>query len=94
MQMYSSFNEALVNAASLAIDPSLEDFENKFAPTLKPDYNEKWLHFLLNLVTLGVVMITAPYFNSCKCWLPLLSNIVSIFADYADGKMCRRCHIS
>lgn len=85
MQMYKGFSDTLVAAAAETIDPSLQDFENKFAPIPKPP-NDKWLTLLLDLVTIGAVMIIGPYFNNCKCRLSLSLCLVPSFTDHANRK--------
>ncbi len=65
-QMHDQFNTALFDTAAAELDPSLQDFENTFAPVApKPD--ETWLNVLLDLVSMGAVMVFAPFFDACKC---------------------------
>ena len=63
--MFSSFNDALSQAAAETIGPALQDFENKFAP-VPPPPNNTWLQILLDLVGMGAVIAGAPFFSSGK----------------------------
>ncbi|KAK3934190.1 hypothetical protein QBC46DRAFT_300262 [Diplogelasinospora grovesii] len=68
-EMYASYDSALFKAAAGAIDPALQDFENKFAPVPPPQDNT-WLQILLDLIGMGAVMIAAPFFSFYLAELP------------------------
>ena len=63
--MYKTYYTALVDAASLSINPSLDHFENTFAP-VPPPADDSWMFFLIDLATLGTAMGVAPFFSSGK----------------------------
>lgn len=67
--VYQAFNDALYKAAASAINPSLDDFTNKFAPLPTPKDN-KALLLLLDLITVGVSSVAAPFFNTYLKQLP------------------------
>ncbi|KAK4098174.1 glycoside hydrolase family 18 protein [Parathielavia hyrcaniae] len=47
--------------ASLSLQ--VDDMENIFAPIPEPNQDNIWLHMLINLITLGSMMVAAPLFN-------------------------------
>lgn len=68
-EMYQSYHDALYKAAAAAINPALEDFENKFSP-IPPEEDNTWLLLLLDIVTVGVSAAAAPFFNNFLAKLP------------------------
>lgn len=70
-EMYSSYHNALFKAAASVITPSFSDFENKFQP-IPPEEDNTWLLLLLDLVTVGVSGIAAPFFNNFLSKLPYI----------------------
>jgi hypothetical protein len=92
LQMYSTYHDALFQAAASSINNALDDFENKFAPVPKPQ-DDTWLMILLDLVSLGSVMVAAPFFNACKCSLLVLLRLVLILT-LQTGKTWPRCRTS
>jgi len=63
MQMYASYQTALVDAAALTINPALADFENNFAP-VPPPPDDTWLEILLSVIDLVGVVGVSSYFNT------------------------------
>jgi hypothetical protein len=61
--MYKNYYNALFQISSVLF-AGFQSFENDFAP-LPPDNNEE-LQILLDLVGLGALMISAPYFDACE----------------------------
>ena len=64
--MYASYYNAIKDAASLTIDPTLPDFENTFAP-IPPPPDDKWLDLVIELLSLGIGAMSRPFFEGCKC---------------------------
>jgi len=64
-QTYNQYHSALVSAAALLIDNSLDDLENKFAP-VSPSNSDTWLDILLNLISMGTPMAGGKFFTSGK----------------------------
>ena len=65
--MYDSFNDVLYQTAASTLDPSLQDFENTFAP-VPPPPNTQELQLLLDIIGIGAALVFAPFFDLCK-WL-------------------------
>ncbi|OBT40321.1 hypothetical protein VE00_08471 [Pseudogymnoascus sp. WSF 3629] len=68
-EMYQTFNDALYKAAATVITPALSDFEKKFTP-VPPEEDNTWLLLLLDLVTVGISAVAAPFFNNFIAKLP------------------------
>ncbi|SPQ21569.1 e2cb8c7a-6b71-4cba-a482-675fd0a9b2df [Thermothielavioides terrestris] len=68
-QMYASYHQAIIEAAALTIDPALQDFENKFAPVPPPE-DDRWLDFVLDLLSVGVGAVAKPFFEGYIATLP------------------------
>lgn len=69
--MYPSYLDSLTKATTFIITNSLSDFENKFQP-IPPENNNTWLLLLFDLVTVGVSVVAAPFFNNLLSKLPYL----------------------
>ncbi|OAA81632.1 Glycoside hydrolase [Akanthomyces lecanii RCEF 1005] len=68
-EMYASYADALGNAAAEKIDPSLDDFQETFAPT-PPEDDKEWLTILLDLVSMGTGMVAGPFVGKVVGKLP------------------------
>lgn len=87
--MYASYYDAIKEASSKAIGPTLPDFEHTFAP-VPPPPNDKWLDFVVQLLSLGIGAVTKPLIDGCKCQLLaflLLDGDLPGKYRYADSKM-------
>jgi hypothetical protein len=58
-QLHDQFNTALFDTVAAELDPSLQDFEDTFAPVLPPP-DQAWLNVLLDFISMGVDMVYAP----------------------------------
>lgn len=68
--MYKNFYTALFQVSSFLF-AGFQNFMNEFAPVAPPkDLTSFYL--LMNLINLGVVGVSAPYFNSSKLSEPVL----------------------
>lgn len=65
--MYATFYNGIVQAAALSLDPSLDDFENTFAPVTT---SSDWLQLLLIFVNLFGTVAVSAFFNSGKFAAP------------------------
>ncbi|GCB21695.1 killer toxin subunits alpha/beta [Aspergillus awamori] len=70
---YSRLDSAISKVAGTYIDSQLQDFEDTFAP-VPPTPSDTWLEILLNLLGLGITVVTAPYFEGVFTSLPALSG--------------------
>lgn len=100
-EIYETFHDTIIQAAALSLDPSLDEFENVFAPVTPPD--DEWLNLLLAFVSLAGTVVVSGFFNSILKALPffkahgvqydnykdtakaLVSFGVSVTGDYVSG---------
>ncbi|PYH70942.1 chitinase [Aspergillus vadensis CBS 113365] len=69
---FSQFYAAINAVAGTYIDTQLQDFETTFATVPSPP-SDTWLETSVNLLGLGITVITAPYFEGVFTNLPALS---------------------
>ncbi|OJZ85163.1 hypothetical protein ASPFODRAFT_61841 [Aspergillus luchuensis CBS 106.47] len=79
---FSQFYAAINAVAGTYIDTQLQDFETTFATVPSPP-SDTWLEVLVNLLGLGITVITAPYFEGVFTNLPALS--ISLGASGANN---------
>ncbi|GKZ37253.1 hypothetical protein AbraIFM66950_008710 [Aspergillus brasiliensis] len=70
---YSRFYAAIHDVAGTYLNSQLPDFEKTFAP-VAPTPSDTWLEILINLLGLGITVVTAPYFEGVYTSLPSLSD--------------------
>lgn len=86
-EMYASYADALGNAAAEKIDPSLDDFQETFAPT-PPEKDNEWLTILLDLVSMGTSMVAGPFVGKIVGKLPyFVSKIEDAGANALKDKI-------
>lgn len=69
MQLYVQYQTALVSAAALTIDPSLDSFEQTFAPVTPPPSAPWWLGIVISLVSMVGTMAMGGFFTACTSLL-------------------------
>lgn len=63
--MYNKYWQSVYNSAASLIDDSLKSFEDDFAP-VPPPQSDLWELLLIQLLTLGLTAVAAPFFDVCR----------------------------
>ncbi|KAL4805376.1 chitinase [Aspergillus unguis] len=83
--LHSDYHRALFQVASTVSD-SLDDMENTFAPIPQPS-DDKWVLFLIDLLTLGTLGAGGPFFNNFLKSLPFFKGRDSSLDNLKDTGM-------
>ncbi|ERS96515.1 hypothetical protein HMPREF1624_06719 [Sporothrix schenckii ATCC 58251] len=82
-EIYETFHSTIIQAAALSLNPSLDQFENTFAPVTPPD--TEWLDLLLAFVNLAGTVVVSSFFNSILKALPFFKANGVQYDNYKDA---------
>jgi hypothetical protein len=83
--LHKDYHQTLFEATVLS-STALDDLENKFAP-IPPEEDNTWLLLLVDLLTLGTLGTTAPFFNTVLKKLPYFVEKASTLDNVKDTTM-------